>query len=77
MNDSEFRKLCERVAKLEKQVGNGLREDIGEIKEVLKQMRSVMEDLTVSIHTIKTMQSVQWWLIGLIIVSFFVERFVK
>jgi len=77
MDDSEFRELCERVAKLEKQVGNGLREDIEEIKEVLKQMRSVMEDLIISIHTTKTMQSIQWWLIGLIIVGFVVAKFFR
>ena len=77
MEDSEFRELCERVAKLEKQVGNGLREDIGEIKEVIKQMRSILEGLTVTIHTTKTMQSVQWWLIGLIIVSFVIVKFIR
>jgi predicted nuclease with TOPRIM domain len=77
MNEKEFREVCERIAKLEKEVGNGLREDISEMKDSLRRIQTTLENLSLSIQATKTMQKVQWWFIGLIIVSFFVARFVK
>jgi archaellum component FlaC len=77
MNEKEFREVCERLARLEKTVGNGLREDITELKEAIKSIQSSIEELATSFQSLKTTQNIQWWLISLIIVSFFVSRFVK
>ena len=77
MNEKEFREVCERLAKLEKAVGNGLREDIAEMKDALRRIQNTLEDLSLSLHATKTMQNIQWWFIGLIVVSFFISRFVR
>lgn len=77
MDERDFREVCERLAKLEKEVGNGLREDISEMKNSLRRIQTTLEDLSLSLQATKTTQSIQWWFICLIIVSFFVARFVK
>jgi uncharacterized membrane protein len=77
MDEKDFREVCERLAKLEKAVGNGLREDIAEMKDALRRIQNTLEDLSLSLQATKTMQNIQWWFIGLIIVSFFISRFVK
>ena len=76
-DERDFREVCERLAKLEKAVGNGLREDISEMKDALRRIQTTLEDLSLSLNATKTMQNIQWWLIGLIIVSFVIAKFVQ
>jgi len=77
MNEKDFREVCERLAKLEKAVGNGLREDIADMKDTLRRIQDTLENLSLSLQATKTTQNIQWWFIGLIIASFFVARFVR
>ena len=77
MDERDFREVCERLAKLEKAVGNGHHEDISEMKDALRRIQTTLEDLSLSLNATKTMQNIQWWFIGLIIVSFVIAKFVQ
>ena len=77
MDERAFREVCERLARLEKTVSNGLREDIAEIKEAIKKINSTVEEFSGILQSTKTAQNIQWWLISLLIASFFITRFVK
>lgn len=77
MDERDFRELCERLARLEKTVSNGLREDIAEIKETIKKINSTVEEFSGILQSTKTAQNIQWWLISLLIASFFITRFVR
>ncbi len=77
MDERDFREVCERLAKLEKMVGNGLREDVTELKEAVKRVQSSIEELNALFQSLKATQNIQWWFISLLIASFFIVYFVK
>jgi DNA-binding GntR family transcriptional regulator len=77
MDERDFREVCERLAKLEKTLSNGLKEDIAEVKDAVKQLHSAIIELSGLMQSTKTAQNIQWWLISLLIASFFITRFVK
>jgi prefoldin subunit 5 len=68
--------MCEKIARLEKTVNNGLSEDIAEIKQDLKAIRLTIDELKQGITTLKTGQSIQWFLIASIITGF-IALFIK
>ena len=77
MDERDFREVCERLAKLEKAVNNGLSEDIAEIKQNLKTIKSTLDELKQGIATLKTGQSIQWFIIATILtalIGLFVKR---
>jgi len=69
--------MCERIARLEKAVNNGLSEDIAEIKQNLKTIKSTLDELKQGIAMLKTGQSIQWFIIATILtalIGLFVKR---
>jgi len=76
VNEKEFRELCERVARLEKSIENGLKDDISELKERTNEIHSILTSIVSDIARTKTMQKVQWWFITAILATI-VTSFVK
>lgn len=76
VNEKEFRELYERVARLEKSIENGLKDDISELKERTNEIHSILTSIVSDIAHTKTMQKVQWWFITAILATI-VTSFVK
>jgi prefoldin subunit 5 len=78
MNDDHHKiiEMCEKIARLEKTINNGFSEDIAEIKQDLKTIRLTIDELKQGITTLKTGQSIQWFLIASIITGF-IALFIK
>lgn len=69
--------MYERIARLEKAVNDGLSEDIAEIKQDLKSIKSMIDELKQGVAMLKTGQSIHWFIIATILtalIGLFVKR---
>ena len=66
-NDEKIVEICEKLAKLEKTVNNGLSEDVTEIKDSLKEIKKNIDEMKSGIISLKTGQNIQWFLIATIL----------
>jgi uncharacterized protein Yka (UPF0111/DUF47 family) len=66
-NDEKIVEICEKLAKLEKTVNNGLSEDVTEIKDSLKEILKNIDEMKSGIISLKTGQNIQWFLIATIL----------
>jgi septal ring factor EnvC (AmiA/AmiB activator) len=75
--DEKIVEICEKIAKLEKTVNNGLSEDITEIKDSLKEIKKNIDTMNSGIISLKTGQNIQWFLIATILaglITLFLRR---
>jgi len=74
MDEKKFMEICERIAKLEQTLENGLWDDIRALGEDIRGLREQITKSLVRIERVQTVQNIQWgfiWAVILAIVAAF------